>query len=87
MSEGTVKFHVRQIMRKFGVTNRTQVAVVCRAGGEVAPAPDRQDEAKGSRQVLSIRPVKAVLSIFSTGLLQPFGDTFDLLVTCATFAW
>jgi DNA-binding NarL/FixJ family response regulator len=37
MSEGTVKFHVRQIMRKFGVTNRTQVAVVCGAGGEVAP--------------------------------------------------
>jgi DNA-binding NarL/FixJ family response regulator len=33
------KFHVRQIMRKFGVTNRTQVAVVCGAGGEVAPAP------------------------------------------------
>src|SRR5215471_7384763 len=52
MSEGTVKFHVRQIMRKFGVTNRTQVAVVCGAG-EVAPRPDRQGEAKGSRQVLS----------------------------------
>ena len=29
MTEGTVKIHVRQIMRKFGVTNRTQVAVVC----------------------------------------------------------
>jgi len=29
MGEGTVKVHVRQIMRKFGVTNRTQVAVVC----------------------------------------------------------
>jgi two-component system, NarL family, nitrate/nitrite response regulator NarL len=29
MREGTVKVHVRQIMRKFGVTNRTQVAVVC----------------------------------------------------------
>jgi len=29
MKEGTVKGHVRQIMRKFGVTNRTQVAVVC----------------------------------------------------------
>ena len=29
MREGTVKAHVRQIMRKFGVTNRTQVAVVC----------------------------------------------------------
>jgi two-component system, NarL family, nitrate/nitrite response regulator NarL len=35
MSEGTVKFHVRQIMREFGVSNRTQVAVVCAAGGEV----------------------------------------------------
>jgi DNA-binding NarL/FixJ family response regulator len=32
MSEGTVKFHVRQIMRKFGVTNRTQVAVVSANG-------------------------------------------------------
>jgi hypothetical protein len=27
------------------------------------------------------------LSTFSIGLLQPFEDTFDLLVTCATFAW
>jgi DNA-binding NarL/FixJ family response regulator len=32
MREGTVKVHVRQIMRKFGVTNRTQVAVVCTNG-------------------------------------------------------
>ena len=32
MREGTVKVHVRQIMRKFGVTNRTQVAVVCANG-------------------------------------------------------
>jgi DNA-binding NarL/FixJ family response regulator len=29
MREGTVKVHVRQIMRKFGVSNRTQVVVVC----------------------------------------------------------
>jgi DNA-binding NarL/FixJ family response regulator len=29
MSQGAVKFHVRQIMRKFGVTNRTEVAAVC----------------------------------------------------------
>jgi DNA-binding NarL/FixJ family response regulator len=29
MREGTVKVHVRQIMRKFGVTNGTQLAVVC----------------------------------------------------------
>jgi hypothetical protein len=27
MAEGTVKVHVRQIMRKLGVANRTQVAV------------------------------------------------------------
>ena len=32
MREGTVKVHVRQIMRKFGVTNRTQVAIVCGNG-------------------------------------------------------
>jgi DNA-binding NarL/FixJ family response regulator len=29
MSQGAVKFHVRQIMRKFGVTNRAEVASVC----------------------------------------------------------
>jgi DNA-binding NarL/FixJ family response regulator len=29
LREGTVKVHVRQIMRKFGVSNRTQVAIVC----------------------------------------------------------
>jgi DNA-binding NarL/FixJ family response regulator len=29
LSQGTVKFHVRQIMRKFGMTNRTQVAIAC----------------------------------------------------------
>ena len=29
LTEGTVKFHVRQIMRKFGATNRTQVVLVC----------------------------------------------------------
>ena len=32
MSDGTVKVHVRQIMRKFGVKNRTRVAVVCANG-------------------------------------------------------
>ena len=29
VTEGTVKVHVRQIMRKLRVTNRTQVAIVC----------------------------------------------------------
>jgi DNA-binding NarL/FixJ family response regulator len=32
MREGTVKVHVRKIMRKFSVTNRTQIAVVCANG-------------------------------------------------------
>jgi two-component system, NarL family, nitrate/nitrite response regulator NarL len=32
MREGTVKVHVRQIMRKFGVTSRTQIAVICANG-------------------------------------------------------
>src|SRR4029077_14102804 len=30
--EGTVKVHVRQIMRKLGVTHRTQVAIACTNG-------------------------------------------------------
>jgi len=30
--EGTVKVHVRQIMRKLGVANRTQVALACLEG-------------------------------------------------------
>jgi DNA-binding NarL/FixJ family response regulator len=30
--EGTVKVHVRQIMRKLGVVNRTQVAIACASG-------------------------------------------------------
>jgi len=32
MREGTVKVHVRQILRKFGLVNRTQVAAVCATG-------------------------------------------------------
>ena len=32
MTEGTVKVHVRQIMRKLRVSNRTQVAIVCASG-------------------------------------------------------
>jgi DNA-binding NarL/FixJ family response regulator len=40
MRDGTVKVHVRQIMRKFGVTNRTQAAVVCISGGEKSESQD-----------------------------------------------
>lgn len=37
MTEGTVKVHVRQIMRRLGATNRTQVAILTtqRSGGAV----------------------------------------------------
>jgi DNA-binding NarL/FixJ family response regulator len=34
MREGTVKVHVRQILRKFGVMNRTQVAAACATGAK-----------------------------------------------------
>jgi DNA-binding NarL/FixJ family response regulator len=40
--EGTVKVHVRQIMRKLGVANRTQVAIACTNGaGAEMRADDR----------------------------------------------
>jgi DNA-binding NarL/FixJ family response regulator len=32
--EGTVKVHVRQLLRKFGVMNRTQVAAACANGAK-----------------------------------------------------
>ena len=38
MEEGTVKVHVRHIMRKLGVTNRTQVALYVRRLEAVTPA-------------------------------------------------
>ena len=39
MREGTVKVHVRQILRKFGLMNRTQVAVVCANGARADKDP------------------------------------------------
>jgi DNA-binding NarL/FixJ family response regulator len=47
--EGTVKVHVRQIMRKLGVTNRTQVAIACASGsgnGAEMRTDDRSLKAK-----------------------------------------
>ena len=35
LSEATIKIHVRHLMQKFGVANRTQVAVLSRQGGIV----------------------------------------------------
>ena len=39
--EGTVKVHVRQIMRRMGVANRTQVAIAASRGNVAAPAGGR----------------------------------------------
>jgi DNA-binding NarL/FixJ family response regulator len=45
--EGTVKVHVRQIMRKLGVANRTQVAIACANGaGTDMRAGDRSIKGK-----------------------------------------
>jgi DNA-binding NarL/FixJ family response regulator len=45
--EGTVKVHVRQIMRKLGVVNRTQVAIACAGGaGAEMRADDRSIKGK-----------------------------------------
>ena len=41
--EGTVKVHVRQIMRKLGVINRTQVAIACASGAGAEMRPDNRD--------------------------------------------
>jgi DNA-binding NarL/FixJ family response regulator len=41
--EGTVKVHVRQIMRKMGVANRTQVAVACANGESPSDGPGLKD--------------------------------------------
>jgi two-component system nitrate/nitrite response regulator NarL len=59
MSEGTVKFHVRQIMRKFGVTNRTQVAVVSGVRGfaEAPSSLDPRPAAPIATSAKSSRPV------------------------------
>ena len=41
--EGTVKVHVRQIMRKLHVTNRTQVVIVCSGSGTMAERPTNEN--------------------------------------------
>jgi DNA-binding NarL/FixJ family response regulator len=50
MREGTVKVHVRQILRKFGLMNRTQVASVCSSGAkaEYARRAVRVPETEGN---------------------------------------
>lgn len=43
MSEATVKVHVRQLLRKLGVANRTQAALVASCGRQDAPLPEPLD--------------------------------------------
>jgi hypothetical protein len=59
MREGTVKVHVRQIMRKFGASNRTQVAVVCSNGAasQNLATPEFERSLSGSK--LTATPASA----------------------------
>ena len=52
MREGTVKVHVRQIMRKFGVSNRTQVAIVCaNEGNQKLPTADSEGSSRAASSI------------------------------------
>lgn len=65
VTEGTVKVHVRQIMRKLGAANRTQAAVLCeREHVTVAPEQEPRQVGKilhraGNRRQLHLRMVRA----------------------------
>jgi DNA-binding NarL/FixJ family response regulator len=43
LCEATVKLHIRQIMRKLGASNRTQVALYCSMDGILPPDPLHED--------------------------------------------
>jgi DNA-binding CsgD family transcriptional regulator len=60
MREGTVKVHVRQIMRKLGVTNRTQVAIVCANG--VSACTAKASRSAGSMSRATDIPLNAAIS-------------------------
>jgi len=46
MSEATVKVHVRRIIRKFGVANRTQLAIAAMNQGAFRVAPDGKESSE-----------------------------------------
>jgi DNA-binding NarL/FixJ family response regulator len=67
--EGTVKVHVRQIMRKLGVTNRTQVAIACASGngnGAAAATEMRVDD-RSLKAKLELAPSPAPLRVSLAG--------------------
>jgi hypothetical protein len=55
MQEATVKVHVRQIMRKLGVANRTQVALLAQTRAPAQPA-QATNEANGVVSVAMLAP-------------------------------
>ena len=53
ISQGTVKVHVGQILRKLGVSSRLQAVLAARRGGLVADGPAQASE---SAQMLRAQP-------------------------------
>ena len=70
--EGTVKVHVRQIMRKLGVTNRTQVAVACTSGATIEGSADET----GSKGKIEASPADGQ---FSRAVVDPLGGAKRLM--------
>lgn len=54
IAEATVKIHIRQIMRKLGVNNRTQIALaaIARRDAPLAPTPPESVERAASDQLV-----------------------------------
>jgi DNA-binding NarL/FixJ family response regulator len=74
MQESTVKVHVRQIMHKLGVSNRTQVALIAAAEGEAIaaaaappPAADAYDAASLRLHAVSRTVVRPALKSLAAG--------------------
>jgi DNA-binding NarL/FixJ family response regulator len=61
--EGTVKVHVRQIMRKLGVTNRTQVAIACANGAGNGNGAEMRADDRSLKAKLELAPGPAPLGV------------------------
>jgi DNA-binding NarL/FixJ family response regulator len=65
--EGTVKVHVRQIMRKLGVANRTQVALACAGGAGVATEARTDERGVNGRPDMASGPRRFSVSLAAEG--------------------
>jgi len=65
--EGTVKVHVRQIMRKLGVANRTQVALACANGAGVATEARMDERGVNGRPDMASGPRRFSVSLAAEG--------------------